>query len=84
MRDTALEELKEDLTNVFNLASIGSFTVERRGTAFQVKIDAGKYMPKSVLEHIESLGYSFMTFQAMFEQEKFYLGITIGGKKNWN
>lgn len=81
MSEVTIEQLKADLEYIFDSASLGSFTVEPRANGFLVSVQVGKYVPKVVLENIESKGYSFMTVQAMIESEKTFLGITIGGKK---
>ncbi len=81
MSQVTIEQLKADLEYIFDSAALGSFKVESRGNAFLISVQVGKYIPKVVLEQIESKGYSFMTVQAMIESEKTFLGITIGGKK---
>lgn len=81
MTHEELEKLRVDLNSVFNSAALGKFEVEIRGAAYLVKLPMGRYVPKSVIDQIESLGYSFMTFQGVIESGETFLGITIGGKK---
>lgn len=82
MSQEELKQLKEDLHTVFDSVGIGEYKIEIRGRSFLVKIPMARYVPRVAIQQIESLGYSFMTFQGMIESEKTFLGITIGGKKN--
>ncbi len=78
---TELEQFRTDLDSVFSSAALGEFEVENRGEAYLVKLPMGRNVPKTVIDQIESLGYSFVTFQGMIESGKTFLGITVGGKK---